>query len=29
MRKTFIAPVMKVITFDVNLVTDGYCDVSY
>lgn len=29
MRKQFIEPVMMIIEFDVNLVTDGCCDVSY
>ena len=29
MRKTYLFPVMKVISFEVNLVTDGSCDVSY
>lgn len=29
MRKEYAVPVMKVIRFDVNLATDGCCDVSY
>jgi hypothetical protein len=29
MRKEYLAPVMTVIEFEVNLVTDGCCDVSY
>lgn len=29
MRKKYMAPVMIIIEFDVNLVTDGCCDVSY
>lgn len=29
MRKQYFVPVMTVIEFDVNLVTDNMCDVSY
>ena len=29
MRKEYLAPVMTVIEFEVNLVTDGCCDVPY
>ena len=29
MRKEYLAPVMTVIEFEVNLVTDGCCAVSY
>lgn len=29
MRKEYLFPVMKVISFEINLVTDGCCDVSY
>ena len=29
MRKQYIMPVMNIIRFDVNLVTDSMCDVSY
>lgn len=29
MRKRYIAPQMSIIRFEVNLVTDGCCDVSY
>lgn len=29
MRKHYIVPQMNIIFFEVNLVTDGCCDVSY
>lgn len=29
MRKKYVVPVMNVIKFEVTLVTDGCCDVSY
>ncbi len=29
MRKEYVFPEMRIIEFDVNLVTDGCCDVSY
>lgn len=29
MRKAYIIPVMTIFNFEVNLVTDGCCDVSY
>lgn len=29
MKKMYVFPVMTIIKFEVNLVTDGCCDVSY
>lgn len=29
MKKMYVLPVMTIIRFEVNLVTDGCCDISY
>lgn len=29
MRKQYVVPVINIIAFEVNLVTDNMCDVSY
>lgn len=29
MKKIYVLPEMEIIRFEVNLVTDGCCDVSY